>query len=125
MPFADRFSSIYHDYIKPVVESYSIVVKRGDDFFTHRSIIDDIWSAIARSTFVIADCTGRNVNVFYELGIAHTLGKPTILLAQEEGDLPFDIQHRRAVIYQDNAKGLKLLESELRRAIEVIIRQEK
>jgi hypothetical protein len=39
----------------------------------------DVWNSIYSSSIIIADCTGRNPNVFYELGIAHTLGKPVIL----------------------------------------------
>jgi hypothetical protein len=121
MPFSQQFQSIYVDYIKPVVESFSLKMRRGDDFFTDRNIIDEIWSAIARCRFVIADCTGRNANVFYELGISHTLGKPTILLAQTLSDLPFDIQGRRAIIYEDRSGGLKVLQAKLKEAIEVII----
>jgi hypothetical protein len=71
--------------------------------------------------FAIADCTGRNPNVMYELGIAHTLGKPVFMLSQSTDDLPFDIQSRRVIIYKDNAAGLKTLQSELRRVIGLLI----
>jgi hypothetical protein len=117
MPFSEQFQSVYRDYIMPVVESRGFVIKRGDDFFTHRNIIDDIWSAIARCRFIIADCTGRNANVFYELGIAHTLGKLTVLLTQDIKDLPFDIQGRRVIVYEDRSAGLKALQRQLSEAI--------
>jgi hypothetical protein len=121
MPFSSQYQSIYEDYIKPIVESFSLTIRRADDFFTHRNIIEDIWSAIARCRFVIADCTGRNPNVFYELGISHALGKPTILLGQQEKDLPFDIQGRRVILYEDRSGGLKILQNKLRSAVEAII----
>lgn len=124
MPFSGQFQSIYEDYIKPVVESFNLKVARADDFFTNRSIFEDIWGALARSRFIIADCTGRNANVFYELGIAHTIGKPTILLAQALSDLPFDIQGRRAIIYEDRSKGLRLLQDKLRDAVSALLSAE-
>jgi uncharacterized ubiquitin-like protein YukD len=120
MPFVEEFQSIYMDYIKPVVESFGLIVKRGDDFFSDRNIIDDIWSGIARCRLVVADCTGRNANVFYELGLAHTLGKPTILITQKVADLPFDVQGRRAIVYADNSRGLKNLEKQLRESISAL-----
>lgn len=121
IPFSPQFQSIYEDYIKPVIEAHSLMISRADDFFTNRSIIEDLWSALARARFIIADCTGRNANVFYELGIAHTLGKPTILLAQTLSDLPFDIQGRRAILYEDRSKGLKLLQDRLREAVVALL----
>jgi WXG100 protein secretion system (Wss), protein YukD len=121
MPFSDQFQSIYDDYIKPVIESFSLSILRGDDLFTTHNVIEDIWSALARSRFVIADCTGRNANVFYELGIAHTLGKPVILLAQAAADLPFDIQGRRAILYEDRSGGLTLLQRKLKESVRALL----
>lgn len=120
MPFVEEFQSIYMDYVKPVIESFGLVVKRGDDFFSDRTIIDDIWSGIARCRLVVADCTGRNVNVFYELGLAHAIGKSTILITQQVSDLPFDLQGRRAIVYADNSRGLKNLEKQLRESISAL-----
>ncbi len=124
MPFSVQFQSIYEDYIKPIVESFYLKIARGDDFFTNRNIFEDIWSALARSRFIIADCTGRNANVFYELGIAHTIGKPTILLAQTLNDLPFDIQGRRAILYEDRSGGLRMLQNKLREAVNAVLAAE-
>jgi hypothetical protein len=124
MPFSPQFQSIYQDYIKPVIESCSLRISRADDFFTNKTIIEDLWSALARARLIIADCTGRNANVFYELGIAHTLGKPTILLAQTLSDLPFDIQGRRAIVYEDRSQGLKLLQGRLREAVVALLAAE-
>jgi hypothetical protein len=49
-----------------------------------------------RSRVVICDCTGRNPNVFYEIGIAHTLGREVILITQNPEDIPFDLRHLRS-----------------------------
>jgi hypothetical protein len=48
---------------------------------------------------VVAELTGRNPNVLYEVGMAHCLGKPVVLLCQTQGDIPFDLSTRRVVIY--------------------------
>jgi hypothetical protein len=99
MPFTDDLTSVYRDIIRPTMEENGIRIQRGDDFFTHGSVMGDVWKRINLADFLIADLTGRNPNVFYELGIAHTLGKPVILLSQSIDDIPFDIRHQRVIVY--------------------------
>ena len=62
---------------------------------------------------VICDCSGRNPNVFYEIGIAHTLGREVILITQSEEDIPFDLRHLRYVKYLNNGEGLAQLTARL------------
>jgi hypothetical protein len=126
MPFKDEFESIYRHFIVKIVQSLNLSIKRGDDFFSARntSIIDKVWSTIYFSKFVIADCTGRNPNVFYEIGIAHVLGKPTILITQNIDDVPFDVQNRRLITYQNNAAGLLELETKLNKNIQILLNEE-
>jgi hypothetical protein len=118
MAFNDKLDALYRNFIKPTVEDAHLTIRRADDFFTAREVMQDIWAALNACRFVIAECTGRNPNVFYELGIAHVLGKPTILLTKEIDDLPFDLRGRRAICYAEDAAGLPRLREELRRAIE-------
>ena len=66
------------------------------------------------SSVIIGDVTGRNANVLYELGIAHTVGKPFVLLAQSDKDIPFDLRTHRHIIYEDNEDGYKVLRTRLR-----------
>lgn len=126
MPFRDEFESIYRHYIVRIVKSLNLSIKRGDDFFSaqNNSIIDEIWSAIYASKIVIADCTGRNPNVFYEIGIAHVLGIPTILITQNIDDVPFDVLSRRLIKYQNNAAGLLELETQLIKSIKSLVDEE-
>ena len=77
-------------------------------------MIRDIWRAIGAAQFIIADVTGRNPNVFYELGIAHTLGKDVILITQDSGDIPFDLTHLRHIQYDYTPRGMKSFEEKLR-----------
>lgn len=117
MPFAQELTPVYEDHIKKVVSSMGRKVARADDFFTTESIIGDIWSAIFHALVVVADCTGRNPNVFYEIGIAHTLGRDTILLTQSQEDVPFDLRHLRIIQYEFTPSGMKVFETRLEKTI--------
>jgi nucleoside 2-deoxyribosyltransferase len=92
------------------VSSAGFNCKRADNLFGH-NILNDIWLAINRAEVIIADITSRNPNVFYEIGIAHTIGKKVILLSQKKEDIPFDFLHYRHILYEDNTDGIKLLEN--------------
>lgn len=117
MPFTlDWSTRIWQQMIKPVVEDAGLKAIRADDLFGH-DIMEDIWSSILSAHLIIADITGRNPNVFYELGIAHTLGKKIILLTQNKDDIPFDLNRYRHIIYQDNFDGYEVLKQKLRGAI--------
>lgn len=122
MPFAEDFTAVHTDVVKPVGEELGLVVKRGDDFFANNYIMDEVWFGIYYAKLVVADCTGRNPNVFYELGIAHTLGKPAILLTQNVDDIPFDVAGRRFIEYQDKLSSLREMKTQLRTAITTIIK---
>lgn len=105
MPFSEPWSNdLWKSMIIPVVESMGLTPIRADDLYG-RSIMEDIWKGILHSAIVIADITGRNPNVLYELGIAHTLGKKVILLTQNVKDIPFDLQHLRHIIYNNTFTG--------------------
>lgn len=121
MPFKDEFNVIYEHYIKRVALEMGLRIKRGDDPFVGSSpIIDEIWAIMNAARLIIADCTGNNPNVFYELGIAHTLGKPTIILTQD-GNVPFDVKHQRYIRYEDSTSGMPKLQDNLREALRKIL----
>ena len=73
-----------------------------------------IWENILRADLIIADLTGRNPNVFYELGYAHALHKNTVLITQSIDDVPFDLRHRQMIKYFATAKGYKDLNESLK-----------
>lgn len=118
MPFSDEFTSIYTDHIKKKIEGLEYSIKRGDDFFSNNSIMSDVWSAIFNAKLIIADCSGRNTNVFYELGIAHALNKTAIMLTQDINDIPFDVQHLRVIVYENTKEGLVNLENAITDVVE-------
>jgi hypothetical protein len=117
MPFIEALTPVFEDHVKKVASSLSLTAGRADDFFSKHSIITDIWSAIYYAQFIVADCTKRNPNVFYELGVAHTLGKNTILISQSLKDVPFDIRHLRFIAYELTPRGMEAFEKRLHSAL--------
>lgn len=109
MPFASQFDGIWEQVVRPAVEDHGDDCNRADDLFGPGAIIDDILDSIRAADYLIADLTGRNPNVYYELGFAHALDKPVILLTQDIADVPFDLKHQRLIQYADTAAGAAVL----------------
>ena len=105
MPFGQVWSADVHRILASACQAAGVRPVRGDDLFTPTDILEDIWQAINAADFVIADITGRNPNVLYELGIAHTLAKPVLILSREAIDIPIDLATRRVILYGQQADG--------------------
>jgi len=105
MPFNAAFSDV-HVAIKYACEMAGFRCKRADDIWEDSSVMQDIFNLIFKSHVVVADFTGKNANVMYETGIAHTLGKHVIPITQSMGDIPFDMNHHRVLQYLGNRQGL-------------------
>ena len=119
MPFDAKFDKIYERIVSTVGNS-SYQCRRADDIWKNPAIIQDVVSLIDASRAVIVDCSDRNPNVFYELGIAHTLGREVILITQSASDIPFDIGHLRYIRYFNSDEGLTKLCSDLQNRLEQI-----
>lgn len=105
MPFRLEFD----DVLKAIREACSdagMSCYRVDDIWNNSAIIQDIFELIYCSSIVIVDFSGRNSNVFYEAGVAHTLGKNVIPITQNSDDIPFDLRHHRFLKYLNNKEGL-------------------
>jgi hypothetical protein len=105
MPFDPSFNQVF-DSISRATQNVGLRCRRADNIWEHAAIIQDVVSLIDRSRVVICDCTGRNPNVFYEAGIAHTLGREVIIITQNAQDIPFDLRHLRYIHYLNNTQGL-------------------
>ena len=125
MPFRKPFNRIYKDNIIPIAKSCNLNPLRADDIFTSSSIIEDIWEHFNRAKLIISDVSEKNPNVFYELGIAHTIGKDVIIITQNEDDIPFDLRHIRYFLYVDNEKGWNKLKEDLEKAIKSTLNKRK
>lgn len=119
-PFQEPFDTIHLDHIKPSIESLGFSVKRADDIYGVKPIMEDIWEQLNRSSIIIAEVTGKNANVMYEVGIAHTVGKPVVLITQELNDVPFDLRHYRIIHYEYTPRGCKDLENKIIKTVETI-----
>ena len=83
----------------------------------------DIKREISESKVVIAEITAPNQNVFYELGYAHALNKPTILLARRGRELPFDIRSYRVIFYDDTIGGKPEVERSLIKHLRSVLQE--
>lgn len=95
-----------YESIKNVCNSISLDCKRGDEKHIEGDILPHILKSIIEARIVIVNINGRNPNVFYELGIAHALGKKTIIISKYGEELPFDVKAKRIILYKD-LNGLK------------------
>jgi hypothetical protein len=120
MPFDAAFTPVFES-IKQAAVNVGLLCRRADDIWENAAIIQDVVALIDRSRIVICDCTGRNPNVFYEAGIAHTLGRDVILLAQNDQDIPFDLRHLRYLHYLNNAEGRDAMAASLQERMQTIL----
>lgn len=106
MPFTPRWSKCVFDTVKKALGEAGITCVRADEQYGHQ-ILEDIWTGLCEASIVVADVTGRNPNVYYELGVAHVLGRRVILITQDAGDIPFDTRLYRHIPYRYSCWGLK------------------
>lgn len=102
MPFNSGSQSLYERVIRPAVEATGLLCVRADEIFSRPQITHDIWKEIRACALLIADLTGKNPNVLYELGLAHAIGKPSIIITRNEEDVPFDLRALRYLYYDTN-----------------------
>ena len=117
MPFAEKYTTFYEQVIKTTIENMNLLCKRADDFFGPRRIMKDIYRCIEDSKFILADFSGRNPNVFFEVGISHALGKNVLQLTRTLADVPPKLQSTRCHIYSDTVSGAEKLRPVLESAI--------
>lgn len=107
MPFKQDFDDIYQLGIKAACIEAGGHCDRVDEQIFVESILERIYDQIEKADLVVADMSGQNINVFYETGFAHALGKQVILVTQNAHDIPFDLQHYPHIIYGNRIRDLK------------------
>lgn len=120
MPFDAAFSPVY-TAVQECAAALKLKCHRADDIWRYDAIIQDIVSLISRARIVVCDCTNRNPNVFYEAGIAHTLGRDVILITQSESDIPFNLRHLRFIKYLSNREGMKDLVARIKERMSTLL----
>lgn len=112
MPFEATWSRRIWQHIKKTVEAAGYACNRADDYYG-KVVLSDIWERMNEAGIIIADLTDANPNVYYELGLAHALGKDIIPMMQTGGEVPFDQMPFRILFYEDNSDGYAILEERL------------
>lgn len=115
-PFNDKMESTYR-LIKDVCKKNRLKCKRGDEEFIQGDIFPHILKHILKARIIIANINGRNPNVFYELGIAHTLDKPSLIVAKNLSDAPFDVRSKRMILYDNETELRDKLDKNIRNAL--------
>jgi len=125
MQFTEPYNSLWEEVIKPVAGKVGFDAYRSDDVFGPGVVLQDIVRGISTSQAIIAEVTPSNANVYYELGYAHAVGTPTILLAEQPHEgratLPFDISGFRCIFYDDAIRGKRKVEVALERHLRNIL----
>jgi hypothetical protein len=99
MPFGEWSDRYFKDIYVPATKDAGFEPVRADVVFSTGSVIKQIWEQIGKAKVLLAELTGKNPNVFYELGLAHASGKPVVLISAIIEDVPFDLRHLRTIIY--------------------------
>lgn len=120
--FGNDYDYLYNEVIKPVCDNYKFETTRADEISSSTLILNDITESIRNAALVIADISPNNPNVFYEVGYAHAINKPTILLCDKSirSNLPFDVSGFRTIFYDNSIGGKKIVEKRLMYYIENI-----
>lgn len=99
MPFGHWFDAYYKELFAPAIKDAGMEPLRADELFSTGTVIEQIWEQIQKAKILLADLTGKNANVFYELGLAHAAHKPVVFTSGNLDDVPFDLRHLRVIIY--------------------------
>ena len=121
MQFSSPYNELYHEVIKSVCKKYKLDVIRADETYGPGIILTDIIKQLNESRLIIADISNPNPNVFYEVGYAHALNKPTILIAETDTKLPFDVSPFRTLFYENTIAGKQKIEDGLEKHIQAVL----
>ncbi len=99
MPFGYWFDRYYKEIYVPAIKEAGFEPVRADELFTTGSVVEQVWEQIEKAKLLLADLSGKNANVFYELGLAHAARKPVVFTSAQLDDVPFDLRHLRVIIY--------------------------
>lgn len=116
MPFSDEVANQNYEHsIRPICDTFNLELRRADEIFSTSPIYDDIVKEIQEASIIIVDITNKNPNVFYELGMAHTLKQGRTIMVTQDGfkDMPFDIAHFRIIPYENTIAGKVKFEKQL------------
>lgn len=122
MPFQPAFQEVYRS-LQKVCDQIGLRCLNANEIWNENEIIQEIFSLIYKSKVVICDFSERNSNVFYEAGIAHTLGRSVIPIVQNAEHVPFDLRHYRHIQYLNNVQGLEDLRAQISPRLQTLVQR--
>jgi hypothetical protein len=120
MQFSSPFNELYTDVIEPICEQLGLKAHRADHTYGPGLILADFERQIIEAKVVVAEITPANPNVYFEVGYAHAMRKPTILIADMTTKLPFDVSPFRTLMYENSIAGKARVEAEFRKHLEAV-----
>lgn len=113
MPFEANLGQVYTNLIKKNGDELGLTVRRADEIMTTQPFMEKVWDGICSAELIVADCTEKNANVFYEIGMAHTVGKKVALITRSDEDIPADVKHFDYTSYTYDPEGVEVLTGKL------------
>jgi hypothetical protein len=107
MPFAKEFNAVYRYGLEKPVRNAGYLCERADLASFTGDVIQWVKERISRADLVIADLTGKNANVYLEVGFAWGCGKPTMLVVSRPEDLGFNVRGQRCLVYDGDITMLE------------------
>jgi hypothetical protein len=107
MPFSHEFRDTYELGVKAACNNCGIECDRVDEPIFGETILERIYNQISQADLILAVMTGRNPNVYYEVGYAHGLNKRVVPLIHDANDIPFDLRNYPHIVYGDSIADLK------------------
>lgn len=121
-PFGGWFDRYFEEIYQPAARDAGLVARRADDLYRPSAIVNDIWTLVKEARLLLADLSDKNPNVFYELGLAHAIGKPVVLLTRSMEDVPFDLRSLRVIEYEvEDPEWSALLRISITKAIQEVL----
>lgn len=124
-----RADELLEYVIEPATSDFDMKLLRSDKDPTPGQVTSRIIRSLLNSDVVIADLTGRNPNVYYELGVAHSFGRPVVILVDTADSLTFDTQNERVIEVGDSgavigARQAQHAADKLRKVLKVVLGDE-
>ncbi len=98
----NRADTVHDGIVEPVAQEFGLTVHRADRDPKPGQLTSQIIRALVEARVVVADLTGRNPNVYYELGIAHAFQLPVAILVDKASSLSFDTQNEKVIEIGDD-----------------------
>lgn len=117
IPHNEEFDDLFYHFIKPALETHGLTVLKADNIFKPGNILSQVWAQIRTAEVIIADVSGQNSNVIFEIGLCYGIQRCPILLTRDPSELPFNIRNLRYIQYENSITGAHNLADQLKTSV--------